>query len=97
MKNLKIFSYKLIIICGFLLTSFVSEAQVLDLESTTEGVLLPRMTNAQRIAISAPSQSETVYDTETKSFWYWEDYTVGSDHLYMKANTLKALAIPYSN
>jgi len=65
--------YKLAFICGLLITSFTIQAQVLDLESTTEGALLPRMTTAQRMAISTPSQSETVYDTETKSFWYWED------------------------
>ena len=48
-------------------------AQVLDLESTTEGALLPRMTTAQRTAITGASQSELIYDTDTGSFWYWEN------------------------
>jgi|GEM_PF-6524375 len=73
MKNLKNLCYKLALICGLILTSFAIQAQVLELDSTTEGVLLPRMTTAQRTTIASPSQSETVYDTDTKSFWYWEN------------------------
>lgn len=73
MKNLKHITYKLALVIGMIITSLTAQAQVLDLESTTEGALLPRMTTAQRTAITSPSQSETVYDTDTKSFWYWED------------------------
>ncbi len=59
---------------ALLLFSFQSlSAQVLDLESTSEGMLIPRMTTAQKNAIAAPSQSELVYDTDTKSFWYYEN------------------------
>ncbi len=57
-----------------LVFSFQSlSAQVLDLESTSEGMLIPRMTTAQKNAIASPSQSELVYDTDTKSFWYYEN------------------------
>jgi len=65
----------LFFVCGLMLMTISSQAQVLDLESTTEGALLPRMTTAQRTAITAAtlSPAEMVYDTDTKSFWYWED------------------------
>jgi len=65
----------LFFVCGLMLMTISSQAQVLDLESTTEGALLPRMTTAQRTAITAAtlSPAEMVYDTGTKSFWYWED------------------------
>jgi subtilisin-like proprotein convertase family protein len=64
---------KLICVIGLVAISVTSQAQVLDLESTTEGALLPRMTTAQRTAITTASTSEIVYDTDTKSFWYWEN------------------------
>ncbi len=50
-----------------------SYTQVADFESTTDGMLLPRMTTVQRDAITNLSQSLLVYDTDTKSFWYYED------------------------
>lgn len=64
---------KLICIIGLVAISITAQAQVLDLESTTEGALLPRMTTVQRTAITTATTSEIVYDTDTKSFWYWED------------------------
>ena len=45
----------------------------LDVSSTSQGFLLPRMTSAQRLAISSPSQSTMVYDITTKSFQYFEN------------------------
>jgi len=48
-------------------------AQIADFESTTDGMLIPRMTTAQKDAITNLSQSLLVYDTDTKSFWYYED------------------------
>lgn len=56
----------------FLIFSITIQAQIMDLESTTEGVTLPRMTTVQRVAISSPSISEMVYDTDTKTFWYYD-------------------------
>ncbi len=49
------------------------QAQVLDLQSTTEGLLVPRMTTAQKDAIPTPDQGLLVYDIETMSFWYYDD------------------------
>ena len=54
-------------------TAAPSTKSILDLSSTTAGVLFPRVTTAQRIAI-APTVTDLglkVYDTTTKTFWYW--------------------------
>ncbi len=35
------------------------------------GLLIPRVTSAERIAIAAPATGLVVYDTSTNSFWYY--------------------------
>lgn len=48
---------------------------ILDISSTTKGVLLPRMTSSQRAAIAPTAGSDngmTVYDITTESYWYWD-------------------------
>ena len=42
------------------------QSSVLDITSTNKGVLLPRMTTAQKTAISNPAVGLLVYDTNTK-------------------------------
>ncbi|MBK6986020.1 MAG: hypothetical protein IPH32_15305 [Bacteroidetes bacterium] len=44
---------------------------MLDVSSTTMGILIPRMSTAQRTAIAAPATGLKVYDTTTGSFWYY--------------------------
>lgn len=47
---------------------------VLDINSTTKGLLLPRLTTAQRVAI-APTATQTgltVFDITTKSQWFFD-------------------------
>ncbi len=44
---------------------------ILDMESTSQGALLPRMTSAERLAIANPANSLTVYDLDTKSYWFY--------------------------
>ena len=44
---------------------------ILDVKSTTKGVLVPRVTTAQRGAIVSPANGLLVYDTDVKSFWYY--------------------------
>lgn len=58
--------------------STADESAMLDVNSTTKGMLLPRMTTNQRIAISNAAVGLLVFDTDTKSFWlytgaYWEE------------------------
>ncbi|NRT14024.1 hypothetical protein HNP99_000349 [Flavobacterium sp. 28A] len=48
---------------------------VLDVSSTTKGMLTPRMTTTQRNAITTPANGLMVYDTTLKSFYYYEATT----------------------
>ncbi len=42
---------------------------MLDVKSTTKGLLLPRMSGAQRIGIVSPATGLMVYDTDSNTFW----------------------------
>ena len=48
----------------------VGASSLLELESTTKGLVLPRMTTAERTAIASPVQGMQVYDTTTGTIWY---------------------------
>ncbi|MEO5890424.1 MAG: hypothetical protein ABIQ31_09235 [Ferruginibacter sp.] len=57
---------------------------LLDVKSNTKGVLVPRMTSAERTGIASPAIGLLVYDNETGSFWYykalgWTELTGGSN------------------
>lgn len=46
-----------------------------DVATNDKGVLIPRLTTAQRVAIAGLGVADeglTLYDTTTKSFWYWD-------------------------
>jgi hypothetical protein len=45
---------------------------MLDVSSTTTGMLIPRMTSAQRTAIAGPATGLQVYDITTGTFWYYD-------------------------
>ena len=45
---------------------------MLDVSSTTSGLLIPRMTAAQRTAIVSPANGLLVYDTDNKQFYFYE-------------------------
>ncbi|SEI53481.1 hypothetical protein SAMN05216327_102294 [Dyadobacter sp. SG02] len=47
----------------------------LDVKSDSKGVLVPRLTSAQRTGIPAPADGLLVYDTDTKSFWFFKSGT----------------------
>jgi len=47
-------------------------SSVLDITSTSKGLLAPRMTTLQRLAITTPANSLLVYDTDLKSFYYYD-------------------------
>ena len=55
---------------------------MLDVKSTTKGMLVPRMTTAQRTAIATPAKGLLVFDTDNSSFWFyngvaWNDLSAG--------------------
>ena len=52
-------------------TTTPDASSALDVTSTTKGFLMPRMTTAQRTAITAPAAGLQVYDTTTNSQWYY--------------------------
>lgn len=43
---------------------------LLDIKSSTHGLLVPRMSSAERLAIATPGIGLLVFDTDTNSFWY---------------------------
>ncbi len=72
---------KIIFSVALLAASFTTFAQVgvgttnpdasaaLDITSTTSGILIPRMSTAQRVAISTPAEGLQVYDTDLKNVY----------------------------
>ncbi|WP_347926351.1 cell wall anchor protein [Pontimicrobium sp. SW4] len=59
-------------------TSAPDASSILDMTSTTQGVLAPRMTTAQRLAISNPAKGLLVFDIDSNSFYFfnggsWEE------------------------
>jgi len=45
---------------------------MLDVKSTTKGLLIPRVTSAQRVAISSPATGLLVFDSTEKAFYYYD-------------------------
>lgn len=74
---------KILVSISLITISFVATAQVgigtaspeatavLEIVSTDKGLLIPRMTTAQRVAINSPATGLMVYETTTNSFWYY--------------------------
>jgi hypothetical protein len=63
-------------------TTNPNASSMLDIQSTTKGVLIPRMTTAQRTIIANPANGLLVFDTTTNSFWFytstWQELIAGS-------------------
>ncbi len=45
---------------------------ILELRSVSRGFLAPRLTTAQRLGIASPANGLLVFDTDTKSYWYFD-------------------------
>ena len=61
---------------------------MLDVTSTNKGLLIPRMTTAQRLAIASPANGLTVYDTNTLGFWFyngtaWQNLLTVGNNLWL--------------
>ncbi len=61
---------------------------ILDVNSTTKGFLMPRMTTLQRNAIAGPAEGLKVFDTNTKSFWFYNGTTWAQLAVIKKASNL---------
>lgn len=44
---------------------------IFDIKSNSKGLLIPRMSSAERSSISSPAKGLIVFDNETNSFWYF--------------------------
>ena len=49
-------------------TTTPDASSILDITSTTSGILVPRMTTTQRDAISSPENSLLIFNTTTNTF-----------------------------
>lgn len=81
MKTFKIFLFALILAFGLNLNAQVAvttdgssadPSAMLDIKSTGKGLLIPRMTEAERDAIDTPAEGLMIYQTdETEGFYYF--------------------------
>ncbi len=55
-------------------TTTPNASTMLEIVSTTRGVLFPRMTSAQREAIPSPPQSLMVYDTDQAEYYEYDQF-----------------------
>lgn len=67
-------------------------AAMLDVSSSSLGVLIPRLTTVQRTAIPTPPEGLLLYDTDTKSFWFvknstWTEITNSSSTWSLNGNS----------
>ena len=73
---------RFIFICG-VLWALSTQAQtkdpaaILQLDTTTQGLLPPRMTTAQRDAIDSPPDGLMIYNTDTQRLNYYRGYYSG--------------------
>ena len=44
---------------------------MLDVSSTDKGMLIPRVTTAQRLSVPTPANGLLVYDTDFAQFWFF--------------------------
>ena len=73
-------------------TTPIAASALLDMESTTQGLLPPRMTNAQMLAIASPVDGLVVYATDSPSGLYQYDggrwLRIGSSYGNLAADPL---------
>ncbi len=67
-------------------TNSPDSTAVLDIQSTNSGILIPRMTTAQRTAILGVAKGLLVFDITTNSFWFHNG--TSWDNLSTTKNTL---------
>ena len=80
-------------------TTTPNASAVLDVSSTTKGLLLPRLTTLERTEIANPAAGLQVYDTDTKNNWFYNGTTwsavgvvttiTGSNGVTVEANNVK--------
>ncbi|MFT3933998.1 MAG: hypothetical protein QM726_10315 [Chitinophagaceae bacterium] len=71
--------------------SLPNASAMLEIKTNNKGFLGPRLTTVQRTGIASPADGLWVYDTDTKTFWYykgsaWVEFVIGGS----------VLALPYT-
>jgi hypothetical protein len=64
-------------------TTNPNASAMLDISSNNKGLLIPRMTSAQRNAIASPAKGLMAFDSSQNSFWYyngsgWKELSAGT-------------------
>ncbi len=72
-------------------SSLPDNSAMLDVKSSTRGVLIPRTSSSSRLAIVNPAKGLMLYDTTTSSFWFynasiWKEITTGSNGWNLTGN-----------
>src|SRR6218665_1280465 len=52
-------------------TATPDASSIVDMVSTSKGMLVPRMTSLQRLAIASPANSLLVYDTDSMCYFFY--------------------------
>jgi hypothetical protein len=69
-----------------------NSSAMLDITSTSKGLLIPRMTTAQRNSIVSPSKGLLVFDNTSNTFWYyngsmWQEIIIANNVWSLTGNT----------
>lgn len=80
-------------------TTNPNTSAALDIQSTTKGVLIPRMSTIQRNSIPSPATGLMVYDNTTNSFWYknatdWVEISDTANNVWKKNGTSAYVNVP---
>src|ERR1700716_3375425 len=99
MKKVYILLYFLFLISDFLFcqsvgigTTSPNPKSLLDITSTSKGLLIPRLSTAQRTTITTPPIGLMVYDSTAQSFFYydgsaWQNLVAASRTWVLNGNT----------
>jgi hypothetical protein len=102
------FAFKTILILLFFALSFGLQAQVgignvapdpssvLDITSTTQGLLIPRMTTAQRNSIPNPANGLTIYNLDSNEYQYNSGTSASATWLRMLSAALPNISVGQS-
>jgi hypothetical protein len=80
-------------------TTSPNSSAALEIQSNTKGVLIPRMSTAQRNTIPSPATGLMVYDNTTNSFWFkstadWVEISDTMNNVWRKNGTNAYVNVP---
>ncbi len=77
-----------------------NSSSMLDIKSTSKGLLMPRLTSVQRTGISSPAKGLILFDSTTNSFWFykgsaWTEISAVNNSWNLTGNTATNPAINF--